>query len=119
MLGIQDIVDAIGVLEDASFIKGLYPARRPLASRALLHGATAWAAALPVNDQPQSQHLAPAFPLAGGGLAPLRAKAEAIGSGDLTNMWSGQSARLPSGQLTETLAADALLHFSRLAASTQ
>jgi nitronate monooxygenase len=67
--------------------------------------------------------LAPAFPFAGGGLAPLRAKAEAAGVGDFTNLWSGQSARLsprlPSGQLTERLAADALSHFSRLAASTQ
>ena len=66
---------------------------------------------------------APAFPFAGGGLAPLRAKAEAAGLGDFTNLWSGQSARLsprlPSGQLTERLAADALSHFSRLAASTQ
>ena len=66
---------------------------------------------------------APAFPFAGGSLAPLRAKAEAEGSGDFTNLWSGQSARLsprlPSGELTERLAADALSHFSRLAASTQ
>src|SRR6266481_1542696 len=65
----------------------------------------------------------PAFPFAGGALAALRAKAEAVGSGDFTNLWSGQSARLsprlPSGQLTERLAADALSHFSRLAASTQ
>jgi nitronate monooxygenase len=65
----------------------------------------------------------PAFPFAGASLAPLRAKAEAMGSGDFTNLWSGQSARLsprlPSGQLTERLAADALSHFSRLAASTQ
>ena len=67
--------------------------------------------------------VAPAFPFAGGSLAPLRAKAEAEGSGDFTNLWSGQSARLsprlPSGQLTERFAADALSHFSRLAASTQ
>ena len=66
---------------------------------------------------------APAFPFAGGGLAPLRAKAEALGSGDFTNLWSGQSARLsprlPSGQLTERLAVHALSYFSRLAASTQ
>jgi nitronate monooxygenase len=66
---------------------------------------------------------APAFPFAGGGLAPLRAKAEAMGSGDFTNLWSGQSARLsprlPSGQLTERLAEDALSLFGRLAASTQ
>jgi nitronate monooxygenase len=67
--------------------------------------------------------LAPAFPFAGGRLAPLRAKAEAVGSGDFTNLWSGQSARLsprlPSGQLTERLAADALYNISRLAMSTQ
>jgi len=66
---------------------------------------------------------APAFPFAGGALAPLHAKAEAVGLGDFTNLWSGQSARLsphlPAGQLTERLAADALSHFSRLAASTQ
>jgi nitronate monooxygenase len=55
---------------------------------------------------------APSFPLAGGALAPLRAKAEASGSGDFTNLWSGQAARLaramPAGELTRTLAAEAL-----------
>jgi len=35
---------------------------------------------------------APAFPLAGGALAPLRAKAEAAGSGDFSPLWSGQNA---------------------------
>ena len=65
---------------------------------------------------------APAFPFAGGALAPLRAAAEAAGSDDFTNQWSGQSARLaprlPSGELTRKLAADALAQFHRLAAST-
>jgi nitronate monooxygenase len=55
---------------------------------------------------------APAFPLAGAALGPLRAKAEASGSGDFTNLWSGQAARLaramPAGELTRTLAAEAL-----------
>ena len=56
---------------------------------------------------------APAFPTAGGVLAPLRAKAEANGAGDFTNQWSGQAARLapsglPAGELTRTLAAQAL-----------
>ncbi|HEY4080111.1 MAG TPA: nitronate monooxygenase [Burkholderiaceae bacterium] len=37
---------------------------------------------------------APAFPLAGGALAPLRAACEAKGSGDFSSMWSGQAAAL-------------------------
>jgi nitronate monooxygenase len=55
---------------------------------------------------------APAFPLAGNALAPLRAKAEAQGSGDFGPLWSGQAARLgrelPAGELTRALAAEAL-----------
>jgi nitronate monooxygenase len=35
---------------------------------------------------------APAFPLAAGAIAPLRAKAEAKGSGDFSPLWSGQNA---------------------------
>jgi nitronate monooxygenase len=53
---------------------------------------------------------APAFPLAAAALAPLRAAAEARGSGDFTNLWSGQAARLarelPAAELTRTLAAE-------------
>ncbi|MEA1650790.1 nitronate monooxygenase family protein [Nitrospirillum sp. BR 11164] len=60
----------------------------------------------PLSDAPT------AFPTAGGALAPLRAKAEAAGSGDFTNQWAGQAARLgralPAGELTRTLAAEAL-----------
>lgn len=56
--------------------------------------------------------IAPAFPLAAGALAPLRAKAESAGSPDFTPMWSGQAAglarELPAGELTRRLAADAL-----------
>ena len=54
---------------------------------------------------------APAFPLAAGALAPLRAKAEAAGSGDFSPLWSGQAAALgvemPAGELTRKLAAEA------------
>lgn len=35
--------------------------------------------------------LAPSFPLAGGASAPLRAKAEALGSGDFSPLWAGQN----------------------------
>jgi nitronate monooxygenase len=56
--------------------------------------------------------LAPPFPLAATALAPLRSRAEAAGSPDFTPLWSGQAARLaramPAGELTRTLAAEAL-----------
>lgn len=62
--------------------------------------------------------VAPAFPTAGGALAPLKAAAEADGSGDFTSHWSGQAAALGremgAGELTRTLAADALDHFGKL-----
>ena len=69
----------------------------------------------PVSD------VAPEFPLAAGALAPLRAKAEAQGSGDFSPMWAGQAAALgramPAGQLTKTLAAEALERMGALATS--
>ena len=47
-----------------------------------------------------------------GALAPLKAKAEAAGSGDFSNLWSGQAARLakalPAKDLTRLLADEAL-----------
>jgi nitronate monooxygenase len=56
--------------------------------------------------------LAPAFPLAGGAIAPLRSKSEAAGSADFAQMWAGQSAalgrELPAGELTKRLAAETL-----------
>jgi nitronate monooxygenase len=62
---------------------------------------------------------APEFPLAAGALAPLRAKAETVGSGDFSPLWSGQAAafgrEIPAGDLTRQLGADALAHLSRLA----
>jgi nitronate monooxygenase len=60
----------------------------------------------PISD------IAPQFPLAAGALAPLRAKAEAQGSGDFSPMWAGQAAALapvlPARELTRKLASDAL-----------
>lgn len=50
---------------------------------------------------------APAFPTAGGALAPLKAKAEASGSADFSSLWSGQAAALGremgAGDLTRQL----------------
>ena len=52
--------------------------------------------------------LAPAFPLAGAAIAPLRAKAESRGSGDFSPLWSGQNnsgcKAVPAAQLTHELA---------------
>lgn len=65
----------------------------------------------PISD------VAPEFPLAAGALAPLRAKAEAQGSGDFSPLWAGQAASLgrtlPAGELTRKLAADALARLAR------
>ncbi len=61
--------------------------------------------------------LAPAFPLAGGALMPLRAKAEPQGSGDFMNLWAGQAVgikhSLGAAQLTRKLADDALSILNR------
>lgn len=65
----------------------------------------------PINDA------APAFPLAGGALIPLRAKSEPQGSGDFMNLWAGQAVglkhELPAGVLTHLLAAQALEQLTR------
>ena len=51
----------------------------------------------------------PAFPLATAAIAPLRGKAERLGSGDFSPMWSGQNAtgckEVSAAQLTRELAA--------------
>lgn len=63
--------------------------------------------------------LAPGFPLAGGAVAPLRAKAGAAGSGEFAPLWSGQAAplgrELPAGELTKRLAAETLAKLAELA----
>jgi nitronate monooxygenase len=68
----------------------------------------------PISD------LAPEFPLAAGAIAPLRAKAEAAGSGDFSPMWCGQSVALardlPAAELTKALAVEAQALLRRLAA---
>ncbi|GAB3401206.1 nitronate monooxygenase [Massilia agilis] len=57
----------------------------------------------PVNDQ------VPAFPLATSAIAPLRAKAEAQGSGDFSPLWSGENATgcaaVSAAEITRRLAA--------------
>jgi nitronate monooxygenase len=62
---------------------------------------------------------APAFPLAAPAWAPLRAKAEAAGSGDFTPLWAGQAAPLgcamPAADLTRKLAQEAAALAVRLA----
>jgi len=67
----------------------------------------------PVSDA------APEFPLAAGALAPLRAKAEAAGSGDFSPLWCGQAAALgreiAARELTRKLAAEAQNELRRLA----
>jgi nitronate monooxygenase len=51
----------------------------------------------------------PAFPLAASAIAPLRTKAESLGSGDFSPLWAGQNAsgckEVPAEQLTRDLAA--------------
>ena len=51
----------------------------------------------------------PDFPLATGAVGPLRAKAESLGSGDFSPLWSGQNAsgckEIGAGELTRELAA--------------
>jgi nitronate monooxygenase len=51
---------------------------------------------------------APEFPLATSAIAPLRAKAEAEGSGDFSPLWSGQNAtgcrEVPASEITRALA---------------
>jgi nitronate monooxygenase len=53
---------------------------------------------------------APAFPLATAAIAPLRAKAEALGKGDFSPLWSGQNAtgckEIPAADLTRELTAN-------------
>lgn len=57
---------------------------------------------------------APNFPLATTAMAPLRAKAEALGLGDFSPLWSGQNAggckAVPAAQLTRELAGAPAVH---------
>jgi nitronate monooxygenase len=63
--------------------------------------------------------IAPEFPLAGGALAPLGAKALAQGSGDFSAMWAGQAAslgrKLPARELTLKLVEETRALMRRMA----
>lgn len=66
-----------------------------------------------MREQGPLSSVAPAFPLAAAALTALKAKSEAAGRGDFSNLWSGQAAGLaprsmPAGQLTRLLAQQAL-----------
>ncbi len=67
----------------------------------------------PISD------VAPQFPLAAGAVQPLRAKAEAQGSGDFSPLWSGQAVALGrdmgAGELTVKLSAEARKRLEKLA----
>jgi len=58
---------------------------------------------------PMSAH-APDFPLATAAIAPLRARAEARGSGDFSPLWSGENSsgcrEIPAAQLVRALASE-------------
>jgi nitronate monooxygenase len=62
-----------------------------------------------MTDLGPMSDIAPAFPLASAAIAPLRAKAESLGSGDFSPLWSGQNATgckdIPAAELTLELAA--------------
>jgi nitronate monooxygenase len=75
-----------------------------------------------MREQGPLSAVTPAFPLAAAALAPLKAKSEAAGSGDFTNLWSGQAVALarrslPAGQLTRLLASQTLEKLSQQSAS--
>ncbi len=65
--------------------------------------------------------IAPEFPLVAAAVAPLRAKAEAQGSGEFSPLWSGQAAALgremPARELLAKLSAEARQHLARLGAA--
>ena len=70
---------------------------------------------------PMATH-APAFPTAGGALAPLKAAAEAAGSSDFSSLWAGQAAALgregSAGKLTVRLAQEAQARLRMLAGAS-
>jgi len=66
---------------------------------------------------------APVFPTAGNALVPLKAKAEVSGVNDFSPLWAGQAVRfgreMKTFDLTQQLAAEALLQFVLMASSLQ
>jgi len=65
-----------------------------------------------IREQGPISDAAPQFPLAAGAVQPLRAKAEAQGSGDFSPLWSGQAValgrELDAAALTQKFAVEAL-----------
>ena len=57
--------------------------------------------------------LAPAFPLATAAIAPLRAKAESLGSGDFSPLWAGQNVSGCKAIGAAELTAELALGFTR------
>jgi nitronate monooxygenase len=61
-----------------------------------------------IRDLGPMSALAPEFPLASAAVAPLRSKAESLGSGDFTSLWAGQNTtgcqEIPAADLTRQLA---------------
>lgn len=61
-----------------------------------------------MREQGPMSDIAPAFPLAGLAVAPLRARAESMGSGDFSPLWAGQNVtgcrEIPAAQMTRELA---------------
>lgn len=72
-----------------------------------------------IREQGPISDAVPQFPLAAGAVQPLRAKAEAQGSGDFSPLWSGQAValgrELGAAELTRKLAGEALTHLKKLA----
>jgi nitronate monooxygenase len=62
-----------------------------------------------VREVGPMSELSPDFPLAATAVAPLRAKAESLGSGDFSPLWAGQNAsgckEVPAAEVTRALAA--------------
>lgn len=62
-----------------------------------------------IREQGPISKFAPAFPLATAAVAPLRSKAESLGSGDFSPLWAGQNVsgcqEIPASTLTKQLAA--------------
>lgn len=72
-----------------------------------------------MREQGPIDAAAPAFPCARAAIAPLRAKAESVGSTDFSPLWSSQAANLPqpmgARELTRRLAEEAMTALSALA----
>ena len=68
--------------------------RRHRAHQCHHRAAGAWLLNRVIREVGPINAIAPEFPLAAGALLPLRAKAEAAGSGDFSPLWSGQAAAL-------------------------